>query len=214
MDFIILENYYYFFFHKEPGSKIYRVQREVMTFTCDYLTLLLPFSYIILRFLRGRAGFSAGQNGSDAVTLFSSSFTHFFCLVSMSGFIFAGLSWEVDSWVWLGCRMSLLEEAGGSGGLLGLQEADRAVRLTGATLSWGAGFFWCVCSQRFFNTLRFPDRRDRGTLSTDWEGVQVINSCRDQLQTYNEKKKKHILITCGEFQLLLHVLLENKWGLS
>ncbi len=68
-----------------------------MTSICDYLTLLLPFSYIMLRFLRGRAGFSAGEHGSDVVVLSASSFTHFFCLVSMSAFNFAGLSIEVGS---------------------------------------------------------------------------------------------------------------------
>lgn len=146
---------------------------------CDVLTLLLPFSNIILRLFRGKAGFSTGEvgeNGSDAGLISSFSSAHFFCLFSMSAFVFAGLSWDVGSWLRLACRTGSLEEAGGSAGLLGLR--DWAVRFTGATLSWGAALSWGVFSQRFFSTLRFPDRTDRGKLSTDWERVTEVNSFR------------------------------------
>lgn len=107
-------------FHNIPGN----IENKEI---CDVLTLLLPFSNIILRLFIGKAGFSTGEvgeNGSDAVSISSFSSAHFFCLVSMSAFVFAGLSWDVGSWLRLACRTGLLEEAGGSGGLLGLQEAD------------------------------------------------------------------------------------------
>lgn len=119
-------------FHNIPGNIENTYVGAVMYFICDILTLLLPFSNIILRLLRGKTGFSKGEdgeNGSDADSFSSFSSTLFFCLVSMSAFVLAGLSWGVGSWVRLAGRTGLLEEAGGSGRMLGLRGTE------GATLS-------------------------------------------------------------------------------
>lgn len=128
----------------------------------EYLTLLLSFWNITLRLLRGSAGFSTGdgESGSDSA-LFSAFFsTRLSNLVSISAFIFTDLSQNIGCWLKLECCMRLLC----SGEPLDLEEV---ALLTGVTLSWGADL--SSCSQSFFSTLRFPDRKEGDQLSTDWE---------------------------------------------